>query len=159
VNASPTISRRAHGEDGTTLLEVLIAIMLLAIGGVTILAGLATAIRGSDTHQRQVQVDLALISAAERLKDPAVIRVPCATIATAPYLAAVRTAELPPGWDPVTTVRITAVRYSDGATFGTTCLDTDLLRHHLTTQLVTITITSPDGRASESIVVAKGAAL
>lgn len=150
---------RARRDDGITLLEVLISLMLLGVAGLAILTGLATAIRGGDTHSRQVRVDIALVSAAERLKDPAVPRVACATPDTPAYLAAVRSADLPAEWDPASTVRITAVRYSDGIGFTTTCHDTDALQHRLTQQLVTISVTSPDGRAARSLVVAKGTQL
>jgi type II secretory pathway pseudopilin PulG len=150
---------RAAGDAGTTLLEVLMAIVLVSVAGLAVLTGLATSIRASDAHKKQVQVQLALVSAAERVKDPAVPRVPCATPTTPSYLAAARAADVPDGWDPATTIRITAVRYSNGTTFSATCNDTDALRHQLIAQLVTIEVESPDGRAKGSLVVAKGTQL
>ena len=146
---------RATGDAGTTLIEVLMAVVILGLAGAAILGGMASSIWGTDVHRKQVQVGLVLTEAAERLKDPALAPVPCATSSTPSYLAAARSANRPSGWGP-TTVRITDVRYSDGTTFTGTCRDTDALGHRLTTQLVTVEVASPDGRASASVVVAKG---
>jgi hypothetical protein len=71
-------------------------------------------------------------------------------------VAAVRSATLPAGWSAAATVRITSVRYSNGASFGTSCQDTDAHRHLLRAQLVTVEVASPDGRARQSVSVAKG---
>ena len=147
---------RLAGDDGSSLIEVLMAVLILGIAGAAILGGLLAAVRGTDVHRQQSQVEAALVSAVEALKDPSVARIPCATASTAPYLTAVRSAALPAGWSATSTVQITSVRYSDGSTFGATCHDTDTLRHLLRAQMVTVQVSSPDGRARQSVSVVKG---
>jgi type II secretory pathway pseudopilin PulG len=150
---------RPIAEEGSTLVEVLLALVFVSLAGVAVLTGLATGIRGGDTHQKQAAAGAAVVSAAERLKDPAVARVPCATPATASYLTAARTVDLPDGWDPASTIRITSVRYSDGDGYTPTCHDTDVLGHRLSGQLITLEVSSPDGRARSAVAVAKGVSL
>ena len=150
-------SPRLAGDAGTTLIEVLMAVVIVGLAGAAILGGMASAIWGTDVHHKQVRVHLALTSAAERLKDPALAAVACADETTPSYVAAVALGDRPDGWEP-STVRILDVRYSSGTGFTGTCRDTDPLGHRLTTQLITLRATSPDGRASESLVVAKGVA-
>lgn len=149
-------ARRLRGDDGTTLIEVLVSIVILGLAGASILGGLLAAVRGSDAHHKQTMVEATIVSAAERLKDPSVARAPCATPTEATYLAAVRSGFVPPGWSAASSIQITSVRYSNGPSFGSTCYDTDALGHFLTAQLVTVQVTSPDGRARQSVSVVKG---
>ena len=152
----PTRAARLSGDSGTSLIEVLMAVVILGIAGAAILSGLLASVRGSDVHRKEAQAETALVSAVEAIKDPSIARVPCAGTSTASYLAAARSATLPATWNPTTTVRITSVRYSNGATFGTTCHDTDALRHLLRAQLITVEVSSPDGRVRQSVSVVKG---
>jgi type II secretory pathway pseudopilin PulG len=147
---------RLSGDDGTTLLEVLMAVVILGLAGAAILGGLLATVQGTDLHRKQTHAEAALVSAVEALKDASVPSIPCAAPTAASYLAAARSATLPAGWDPATTVRITSVQYSDGSAFGTTCYDTDALRHLLRAQLITVEVASPDGRARQSVSVVKG---
>jgi type II secretory pathway pseudopilin PulG len=147
---------RVTGDAGTSLIEVLMAVVILGLAGAAILGGFLASVRGSDLHRQQSQVESALVSAVEALKDPAVARVPCATASNASYLSAVRSATLPAGWSSTSTVRITAIRYADGLAYGTTCQDTDALRHLLRSQMITVQVSSPDGRARQAVSVVKG---
>jgi type II secretory pathway pseudopilin PulG len=148
-------SSRLTGDAGTSLIEVLMAVVLVGLAGASILGGMASSVWGTDVHHKQVQIALALTSAAEHLKDPALALVPCATPTTSSYVAAVQAADRPDGWGP-DTVQIVDVSYSSGTGFGATCRDTDALGHRLATQLVTLRAASPDGRAADTLVVAKG---
>jgi type II secretory pathway pseudopilin PulG len=148
---------RADGDAGSTLIEVLMAVVLVGVAGASILGGMASSIWGTDVHHKQVQVGLALTSAAERLKDPALAAVPCADETTPSYVAAVQAGDRPDAWG-TGTVHIVDVAYSSGTGFSATCRDTDALGHRLTTQLITLRAASPDGRASDTLVVAKGVA-
>lgn len=132
------------------------AIVILGLAGTAILGGLLAAVRGTDLHRKQSHIETALVSAVEALKDPSVARVPCAATTTPSYLSAIRSATLPTGWSPAATIRITSIRYSDGASFGATCHDTDALRHLLRAQLITVEVAAPDGRARQSVSVVKG---
>ena len=147
---------RLAGDGGSSLIEVLMAVVILGLAGAAILGGFLAAVRGSDLHHQQSQVEAAIVSAVEALKDPAIARVPCASATNPAYLSAVRSATLPSGWSPTATVLITSIRYSDGSTFGATCHDTDTLRHLLRAQMITVRVSSPNGRAHQSVSVVKG---
>lgn len=153
---------RGTGDAGTTLIEILMAVILVGVAFVALLAGLSTVALGSDIHRQQADAEVVLTSAAEHLKAPEVAHVACATPATPTYLDAARSATLPPGWDP-TSIEILSVRYWVGPTddpvddeFGPTCCDTDLLGHLLTLQEITLEVRSPDERAVESITIVRG---
>lgn len=152
----PRAPARLSGDAGTSLIEVLMAVVILGLAGAAILAGFLASVRGSDIHRQQTQVQAALGSAVEALKDPAVVRVPCAAASDSTYLSALRSATLPSGWNPSATVRITSIRYTDGSAFGATCHDTDALGHLLRAQMITVQVSSPDGRARQTVSVVKG---
>jgi Tfp pilus assembly protein PilV len=154
---------RVSGDAGVTLIEILMTVVLLGLAGVALLSGMATVSLGSDIHRKQTDAEVVLASAVERLKDPDVQHIPCADRAVPAkidgYLAAARSASVPTGWDPATTIDITSpVRYWNGADFGPTCYDTDALGHLLTLQELTVEVRSPDGRAVESVTVVRGPA-
>ncbi len=110
-------------ERGETLVELLIAIVILGVAVTTLLAALATAITASASHRRHATSDTLARSFAEALSDPdpasGTPYVDCATSYPLPgYLA------VPTGFDAPTT----AVSYwkagSTGASdadFTTTC--------------------------------------
>jgi len=149
---------RGTGDAGTSLIEVMVAVILVGITFVALLAGLSTVALGSDIHRQQADAEVVLTSAAERLKAPEVPHQPCANENNAVYLAAARSAAVPPGWDPTSTIRIApgGVRYWDGANFGATCHDTATLGHLLTLQEITLEVRSPDDRAVEKITIVRG---
>lgn len=150
---------RGTGDAGTTLIEILMAVILVGISFVALLAGLSTVALGSDIHRQQADAEVVLTSAAEHLKAPEVPHQPCANENDAVYLAAVRSATVPPGWDPTSTIDITSVLYWDGSTFvPTPCYDTVAFGNLLTLQEITIEVRSPDGRAEESITIVRGPA-
>lgn len=138
--------RRARGDAGETLVEVLMAI---AIGGIAVtglLAGLGTAINLSATHRGQANADTVVVSAADSVK--AQTYVPCPSVTTSSYNPT-DDILLPSGWSP-SNVTITSVKKWNGTAFQTGCPSTDRKL-----QLVTITATTPDGRSTETIDVVK----
>lgn len=141
-------------ERGAGLVEVLMAVAILGIATTALLGGLTTLIVASDSKAEHARAATVLTSAADRLRDSSVTHVRCALPSEASYLAAVRSAGLPPGWTS-SAITITAVQYWDGEGFGTTCHDTDALGRLLRLQLVTIAVQSPDGRGAESVSVVK----
>ena len=144
---------KQHGEAGTTLVESLIATVILGIGVAAILTGLLAFIRTSNRNDAAARANAVLMSAAEALRDSA--RTPyVATCAAVPYTPsnAVNGVTLPPGWSSAT-VAIESVRYWNGAAFGTNCYDT--ASPTLRLQEITVRITSPDGLGSLSLGVVK----
>ena len=75
--------RRSPGVDpqrGSTLAEVLVAIVILSIAGVAIVSGMASASLASDTHRKEVTADTVVRSYANVIKQRAQLGfyVPCA---------------------------------------------------------------------------------
>lgn len=122
--------RRGGGDAGETLVELLITVTLLGIVIVALLAGLATAVRLSDTHRAQANADVALEAAAEAVKAAG----PDDCGGT-PYNEALASVNLPSGWS-----------QSDLSVTG--CSGSPL-------QTITIHATAPDGNSSEAIDVVK----
>jgi prepilin-type N-terminal cleavage/methylation domain-containing protein len=65
-----TIRRKAY-DAGFTLVEVMVAVVILGLSVAAAVGGLATAISGSNLHRSQADLDAALVTAAERLKTAA----------------------------------------------------------------------------------------
>jgi type II secretory pathway pseudopilin PulG len=61
--------RRARGERGETLAEILVTIAILGVAITALIAGLADGILASAVHRQHATADTALRSAVETLKD------------------------------------------------------------------------------------------
>lgn len=61
------MTRAADREAGSTLIEVLVAVVIMGLAFVVIVGGIGTAIIGSDLQQQQASMDAALRSAAEQM--------------------------------------------------------------------------------------------
>ena len=150
---------RVSGDDGYTLVEVLVAIVIMGVAFVSLLGALRMSIIGSDYHKQQSQVEAVLGSAAENVK--AVAHVACAQATEPTYIAAAQAAATatPPGWA-AAQVQITDIKWWDGTTFNApaagnaNCYD-DAAHHNLGLQLITITVTNPGTRATQSMSVEK----
>lgn len=58
-------------DEGFSLIEVLISVVIAAIAFAALLGGLGTTVVASDVHRQQADVNSVLVSAAESLDDPA----------------------------------------------------------------------------------------
>lgn len=129
--------RLRRGEEGETLVEVLVAVVLMGIAFVTILGGIGTAIISSVTQHKVTSADSVIRSAAEKVvSDP---YVSCASGYETPT---------PPAGYTVTV----SIEYWDGVgTFGGTCPTADT-----GVQKVTLTMHStgphPVGNATLEVV-------
>jgi hypothetical protein len=145
-------------ESGETLIEVLISSTLMAIVVVAIIGGIATMLLGSTVHREQASANTALLGAVEAIKAPDVARVKCATTGT--YLPTAQAA-LPSGYS-ASNLTISSVLYQKiDITGGTRSVTWDSTCHDdgsqtVTLQLITMKVTSPSGRVSQSITFVKG---
>jgi prepilin-type N-terminal cleavage/methylation domain-containing protein len=138
----PAGRARARGDDGLSLPEVLVTVMIVGIAFVAILAALAVTIRTSRTHEVSADTNTLLVGAAEAVKaadfcDPLEGCVPADA-----YAAAVAGIDRPTGWD-AAEIDIASIVPVTGA--------------DRTVHQVTVGVTSPGSETTRSITVAKTA--
>jgi Tfp pilus assembly protein PilV len=158
-----------QSQAGESLVEVLIATMLLGMAVVAIVGGVGTTILGSHVHRSQADANTLLTTAAERVKSSAFnfSNVDC-TVAPATRIdnyqkqargtinpTAPVALSLPAGWTSsvitVDSVLFESVDTSSGTVaFGPSCSSLH------SRQLVTLRVTSPDGRVTPKLSFVKG---
>jgi type II secretory pathway pseudopilin PulG len=129
-------------DRGETLLELLVAVVLMGIALVAVVGGLATSILVSDVHRKQATAGASVRDYAEALAKVVAGGgyIPCA--APAAYTST-------PGFDVPTgfSKTTTAVRYWTGSAWAGSCgTDSGL-------QQLSIQVASNDGRATERLVI------
>ncbi|TDW87055.1 MULTISPECIES: prepilin-type N-terminal cleavage/methylation domain-containing protein [Kribbella] len=131
-----------RGEQGESLLEVLIAVAIMGIAVVAIMAGLVTSVLVSDVHRKQSTAGTAVRDYAEAIQS---------AVATGNYQACGTSSwyqshsgfTTPAGFTP--TVVTGSMRYWSGSAWQSSCT-TDLGLQQLTVQ-----VASDDGRATERV--------
>jgi prepilin-type N-terminal cleavage/methylation domain-containing protein len=154
-------------EDGFSLPELLVTIVLVGVTFVAILTGLVTSIKVSATHRAEATTDAVTRSAAEWVKDISHNPYGTTCSGTAMYSLSGLTmpADNPTASTTLTTysARVTRVEYWDGAAPSATGTY-DLSSHFSDTcpaggdtglQRITIVTTSSDGQATETVQVLK----
>ncbi len=143
--------RHPHRRDerGETLVEVLVALVILGVAAVAILAGLQLSVTTSDIHRKQTTGGAYVRSYAEAIQSyvasAASHYVPCAPSNTYSPATVGFAGELPAGF---TGTQAQAQRVAaDGGPAGS-CSGNDT-----GVQQVTITVSSNDGRAVEELAV------
>jgi type II secretory pathway pseudopilin PulG len=133
-------ARRPRGDQGETLVEVTVSVILLGITVVALIGGLVTAVMMSDVHRKQARAQAYVRNFAEAIQQGVLSSggyKPCGQ--PADYLSAAPTAAgLVPSVDPV--------EYWNGTSFVTTC-GTDGGVQRLTLR---VTVTG-DSRVAESL--------
>lgn len=137
---------RTRGDAGTTLIELLMAVSIMGIAFVAILAAMGTSIFTSDVHRKQATANTVLVSSVEWIKSQS--SNPYSTVCPTSY-SATDVSKLPAGWS-AGDVTITSISYWDGTSFVATCPATDKKL-----QMLTVQVTTPDGRATESVSLVK----
>lgn len=132
--------RRARGDDGVGLIEVLMTIALMSVAFVAILGALFVVIRTSRTHEVRADTNTVLVGAAEAVKaadfcDPADSCVPSTS-----YEAHLDAVDLPTGWT--------------RAALHVTTIVPDTTSGRLV-QDVTVEVVSPQGDITQTMTVAK----
>lgn len=127
-------------QSGETLVEVMMTVAIVSIAMASILAGIGASIRFSGTHRSSANAGLVVEAGAEAVKAWTGGTATCATLTTATYAPALAALSLPPGWS-ASNVSITAA----------TCVAVN----GVTLPQVTVTATSPDGSAVESLTIVR----
>ena len=146
--------RRHAGDRGSTLVEIVIAITLLAVIVVPVLAGLTMATKASAVSRAASNVETALINAVDRVN-----RSDAETHSLCDYHPYARAAVVTQGWSPseVTTrteyLDLASGSWVQGPPTAEGCPGG--LYHAGLIQRVTITVTDPDRHVSRSIQVVK----
>jgi len=134
----PSVEEAASGsEAGDTLVEVMLALMVMSICGVALLSAFATSITASSRHRTLANMNTILASYAETATSQIQQQqsfAACATPST--YNGTVVPPPLPSG---VYGISVTSVTYWNGTSFTSTCATS------LTPQLVVATATGPSG--------------
>lgn len=149
-------SRRAPGscaDRGVSLVEVVIAIALTGGVVVSILGALITVVRSSDQTEETAKVQAVIGGTADALADAT--WVPCPEIDDS-YVGPIRAAAIRVGWD-VTTVTIDDIDYWNPVTndWAEECNGAAAVGTSERLQLVTVRVTSPDGRFVKSFDIVK----
>jgi len=131
--------RDVSSQVGDTLIEVVMAVAILGIAVVGIISGLGTTILGANLHRAQATGGTSLVTAVENLKTQTFQACPAVYAALTP----------PAGWTQSVTVQ-----YWDSSTssYGDACPSLDA-----TLEKVTVALTSPNGKVTESVDVIKRA--
>ncbi|MFC0430083.1 prepilin-type N-terminal cleavage/methylation domain-containing protein [Kutzneria buriramensis] len=127
-------------ERGETLLELLIAVVIMAVAVVAVVGALVNSIQLSDVHRKQATASAAVRDYGEAITN---------AVDGGGYVSCAGPSSYGTGFTPPAgyTKSVGSVKYWDGAAWQTTCgADTGL-------QQVTIQVASADGRASEQLVV------
>lgn len=139
------MNSEADRDRGETLLELLIALSIMAIAVVAVVGGLVASIVVSDIHRKQSTAGAAVRDYAENVEK---------FVAGAGYTACAATSTYAPGVSGIGytapsgyTASVVTVRYWSGTTWTTgPCADIGL-------QELTVQVASSDARASERLVV------
>lgn len=136
--------RRGRGEDGFTLVEQLVTVVLLGLGASAVAAAILVMVGVSSRHRDLSEAAATVASAAELVASADTAWEPCATPGA--YAAALAAAPRPASAPaPV----VTAVRYWDGRGFAAGCQEAA----GFTTQLLTVQVTN--GAAHEEVDIVK----
>lgn len=145
----PTRRGRTRDDRGESLVEILVAVMILGIAGVAILAGLAMSISASDLHRKQTTAGAYARSYAEAIQEyvasGAGHYVPCAGSSSYTPATVGFTGALPTGY---TAGHTAAKRVPAGGGVAGSCSGNDT-----GVQQIQITVTSNDASVAERLTV------
>lgn len=138
-----TRADRRQSERGDTLVEVLMAVIVVGVAFVGILMGLGTSIRLSGVDRSNANIRTLLTSSAESVKSQPYV--PCPGVNGSSYNPA-SGVTVPSGYY----LEINELKFWNGTSFQTTCPATDQ-----GLQLVGVKGESPDAMAKEFLTVVK----
>jgi prepilin-type N-terminal cleavage/methylation domain-containing protein len=143
----------ARRDEGLSLVEVLMAVVLFGLAVAAVLPALLGSVRGSGLQDRFAGARRWVVSAADYTVSSGLPRVACATPSS--YQSSVRTnaqTHRPDGWAN-SQLTITQVVYWNGTAFTSTCSESASLSLKL--QQITLQVVDPEGRIVETLDVVK----
>jgi hypothetical protein len=149
--------RTLRQDDGTTLIEAMLAVVIAGIAVSALLFGMVVFVVESDRTDEHAIANRVLLEVTEALRGPTVAY--DVTCEPTPYEVsdaglASWGVSLPAGWGS-SSVQIESIRYWDGGAFGADCDDDDEETEPPRLQEITVRVSDPDGRASASLAVVK----
>jgi prepilin-type N-terminal cleavage/methylation domain-containing protein len=151
-------------DEGFSLIEVLVAVVILGLAFVALLTAMQISILGTDAHRKQSDAGTVLLSAADLVKaatyQPNCVGSSANGAVQSSYTTAARVASVPSdwtsqSWTSTNAISVTGVQYWTGTGWSgsPTCpTDADGI---LEQQLVTVVVTSPRSKAIETVQVLK----
>jgi type II secretory pathway pseudopilin PulG len=133
-------------ETGETLIEVIVAMVIMAIAIVVLLGGMTTSLTSSSEHRIQANAEVVLVGAVEALKDQT--RNPYVSCATASSYSATSGVALPTGW-PASTVTYSIAYWNGSNAFVSSCSSDNKV------QQLTVTVKDPSSKVLESLTTYK----
>jgi Tfp pilus assembly protein FimT len=132
--------RRARGDEGVGLVEVLVTVAILGIAFVAILSALAVTAQSSRTHRVVSEADSLVVAATEAVKGAVYCDTAQSCIPETSYDDALDVVDLPTDW---TDDSMSIESVSESAASGRTVQD------------ITVGVQSPDGKVSRSFTISK----
>lgn len=155
----PPLSRASGGsDDGFSLVEVVIAILLIGLTATASLVTLRTSVKASTTNRDHSNAHAWLQSATDVLygaerRDCGTTTASEESAVRAYYQQIVRETTNPAGWPPENIEVVAPVKFWDGSsTYQSTCFD-DL---GVNLQLITIRVRNNEGKIVETVEIVKG---
>lgn len=146
VPEDPSPGQAVARDRGQTLIEIVLAVVLMAMIVIPLLSAVQTGIKASSVNQAAATAETAIVDAADRIN-----RAPQACDYSVFAKASVKTK----GWDEsLATVTQQAYDPSSNQWVAAGCLSASGPTDDLV-QRVTITITTPDGKVTRSLQVVK----
>ena len=162
---APRSTCSSRSDSGSSMIEVLIAVVLLGMVVAAVFGGLSLSIGLSSRTTSRAKSEALIASASDRLAAAAYIACP-ATSGPTSYLPTVQAAASAVGW-PASTVQITKIEYwqptsaSAGSWSSTSglsageCSSPGSLTTTRTLQRLTLSVRSPDSRYTRTLEVVK----
>ena len=157
-NSSSRAASRCSRDAGFSLVEVVIAIVLIGVTGTAGLVTLRTAVSASATNRDHANAHAWLQTATDVLygvesQDCGTPTASLESTVRAYYQSVVRATTNPDGWPAANIEVVTPVKFWDGqSTYQSTCYD-DL---GINLQLITLRVRNPDGKIVETVEIVKG---
>lgn len=137
--------RKQHDERGETLIELLVAMVILGVAVVAVVGAFGTGITLSDVHRKQASAGAAVRDYAEQVQNYVAGSGFTACAGPAGYSPATVGFTPPSGY----AASVSTVQYWTGSAWSASCGGGD---HGL--QLLTLSVGSGDGRAVEQLTIA-----